>query len=36
MNGFRNALDNEYESYKNQQVYLWNIREQQREAGMER
>lgn len=36
MKGFRRALDNEYESYKNQQVYLWNMQEQQRAAGIER
>lgn len=36
MKGFRRALDNEYESYKNQQVYLWNMQEQQKAAGIER
>ena len=34
MRGLRRALDTEYESYKNQQEYLWNMQEQQRTAGM--
>lgn len=36
MKGLRMALDNEYESYKNQRIYLWNLEEGQRKAGMER
>ncbi|WP_287971340.1 MobP2 family relaxase [Blautia sp.] len=30
MKGLRMALDNEYESYKNQRIYLWNLEEGQR------